>query len=75
MIADHGIGSFESDIARLVVRLRAAGLRCSTVDLLADKHAPGVARERAFGLLVGLLLDADAKIDRATSSSTTARAA
>jgi hypothetical protein len=59
LIADHGIGSFESDIARLVVRLRAAG----------------VARERAFGLLVGLLLDADAKIDRATSSSTTARAA
>jgi hypothetical protein len=57
LIAEHGIGSFESDIARLVVRLRAAGLRCSTVDLLADKHAPGVARERAFGLLLGLLLD------------------
>jgi hypothetical protein len=75
LIAAHGIGAFETDISRLVVRLRAAGLRCPTVDLLADKHAPGVARERAFGLLVGLLLDADAKIDMATSSSTTARAA
>ncbi|MCX6521761.1 MAG: hypothetical protein NTZ21_13965 [Actinobacteria bacterium] len=63
LIADHGIGSFESDISRLVVRLRAAGLRCPTVDLLADKRAPGVARERAFGMLVGLLLD-----DRTTAT-------
>ena len=68
LIADHGIGSFETDISRLVVRLRAAGFRCPTVDLLADKHAPGVARERAFGLLLGLLLDDDAsRIARTTA--------
>jgi hypothetical protein len=50
--------------------LRAAGLRCPTVDLLADKHAPGVARERAFGLLVGLLLDKDARTAATTATVT-----
>ena len=69
LIADHGIAAFESDIARLVVRLRAAGFRCPTVDLLADQHAPRVARERAFGLLVGLLLDAGTRIGTATPLS------
>lgn len=57
LVAEHGIAEFESDIARLVVRLRAAGFRCPTVDLLADKHAPSIARERAFGVLVALLVD------------------
>jgi hypothetical protein len=56
LVAEHGITEFEGDIARLVVRLRAAGLRCPTVDLLADKHASPIARERAFGVLLGLLM-------------------
>ena len=72
LVAEHGITSFESDIARLVVRLRAAGLRCSLVDLLADRHAAPVARERALGTLLTLLTDG---IARAAASSPAARTA
>ncbi len=57
LIADHGIQAFESDIARLVVRLRATGHHGPLIAVLADKHAAGVARERAFGQLLGLLVD------------------
>ncbi len=55
LVAAHGIEAFESDIARLVVRLRAAGHCGTIVDLLADHHAPAVARERALGEALGLL--------------------
>jgi hypothetical protein len=55
LIAANGIGQYETDIARLVVRLRSVGLDSSLVHLLADHGAPAVARERAFGILVGQL--------------------
>jgi hypothetical protein len=57
LVAEHGIAAFESDIARLVVRLRAAGHHGPMVDLLSDKHARAIARERAFGVLVARLVD------------------
>jgi hypothetical protein len=75
LIAEHGIGVFETDITRLVVRLRAAGFGCPTVDLLADKRAPGIVRERAFGLLVGLLLDHDASRIARTAANSLSHAA
>jgi hypothetical protein len=57
LIADQGIQAFESDIARLVVRLRAAGHHGPIVAALSDRHAADVVRERAFGQLLCLLLD------------------
>ncbi|TPW14625.1 MAG: hypothetical protein FD127_1295 [Acidimicrobiaceae bacterium] len=53
LIARNGIGAFESDIARLVVRLRAAGIGGPCTDVLGDRHAAAVVRERAFGHLIG----------------------
>lgn len=55
LIARDGIGGFESDIARVVVRLRSTGHGGTITDLLADRHQPSAARERAFGILVGRL--------------------
>jgi hypothetical protein len=55
LIATNGIERYESDIARLVVRLRADGVDLVLTDLLADPSAPGIARERAYGVLVGQL--------------------
>jgi hypothetical protein len=67
LIARDGIEAFESDIARLVVRLRTTGPAAGTptghyldrhrvlVQLLSDHSAPAVARERAFGELTGQL--------------------
>ncbi len=52
LVAEHGVSGFEGDIARLVVRLRAAGLGGPLVDVLADRTAPTVARVRAFGILL-----------------------
>lgn len=59
LIATNGIGLYESDIARLVVRCRALGLDRGPdrglVELLADHAASAIVRERAFGVLVGHL--------------------
>lgn len=55
LIDAYGITAFEGDIARLVVRLRAAGHCSPVVDVLADRTAAPVVRERAFGEAVGLL--------------------
>ncbi len=55
LIAVNGIGTYESDIARLVVRLRSQGHGGTLTDLLADHGASPIARERAFGTLVGQL--------------------
>lgn len=55
LIAANGIGLYESDIARLVVRFRAHGLDRGLVDLLADHATSTIVRERAFGVLVGHL--------------------
>jgi hypothetical protein len=61
LIARDGIEAFESDITRLVVRLRTTGpaTDCDRhrvlVQLLSDHSAPAVARERAFGELTGQL--------------------
>ncbi len=55
LIADHGIGAFESDIARLVVRLRVDGHGGPLLTVLADKQAAPVARERALGQLLSQL--------------------
>jgi hypothetical protein len=70
LIAEHGVHAFEGDIARLVVRLRAAGHHSPLIGLLADRHAAPVARQRAFGHLVGLLL-----ADRAPVTACATRAA
>jgi hypothetical protein len=62
LIVRDGIEAFESDIAQLVERLRT----CRPVDrdrhevlvqLLSDHSSPAVARERAFGALVGPLAE------------------
>jgi hypothetical protein len=55
LVAEHGLGEFESDIARLIVRLRAARHCGTLIDLLADHTAPSQARERALGSLIGVL--------------------
>ena len=75
LVAEHGITSFESDIARLVVRFRAAGIRCSLVDLLADQDAPAIARERAFGTLLPLLTDDAGRVAANSPALSTADAA
>jgi hypothetical protein len=61
LIARGGIAGFESDISRLVVHLRATGLCGPLTDVLDDRHAPAVARERAFGRLMVQLADAPAQ--------------
>lgn len=55
LVAAHGIETFEGDIARLAVRLRAAGHCGTVVDLIVDRSAPAVVRERALGQALGLL--------------------
>ncbi|MBI5089151.1 MAG: hypothetical protein HZB15_09920 [Actinobacteria bacterium] len=55
LIAAHGIAAYESDVARFVVRQRSLGHDGSLTDLLADRDASAIARERAFGTLVGQL--------------------
>lgn len=55
LIATNGIGTYESDIARLGVRLRSQGHGGALAELLVDHSAPPIARERAFGVLVGQL--------------------
>jgi hypothetical protein len=55
LVAEHGIRAFEGDIARLAVRLRAAGFCGRLVDLLTDGTAPAIARERALGTAIGAL--------------------
>jgi hypothetical protein len=57
LVAEHGIAAFEGDVARLAVRLRAAGFCGPLVDLLTDGSAPSVARERALGTAIGALLN------------------
>jgi hypothetical protein len=54
-IAADGIRQHEADIASLVVRLRSLGYDGSLTDLLADRGAAPIARERSFGILVGEL--------------------
>lgn len=61
LIAAHGILDFEGDIARLIVRLRSEGHCDLLIDVLADHGAPAVARERAFGHLLGTLARGPAK--------------
>lgn len=67
LVAAHGITAFEGDIARLVVRLRAQGHRGTLVDVLGDHQAPGVARERALGCLLGALARGPAQQRRAAA--------
>lgn len=55
LIAREGLSPFESDIARLVVRLRASGICSVAVDVLADHRAPDVVRQRAFAIATGCL--------------------
>jgi hypothetical protein len=55
LIATNGITQYESDIARLGVRLQSQGHGGPVVDLLIDHDASAIARERAFGIAVGQL--------------------
>lgn len=64
LVADHGLAPFEGDIARLVVRLHAAGHTGPAVDVLADRAAPTVARERALGVALGLLATRPTRSER-----------
>ena len=61
LIAEHGVHPFEGDIARFVVRLRAVGhhspVISALVGILSDRSAAPVARERAFGHLLCIVLD------------------
>ena len=61
LIAEHGVHAFEGDIARFVVRLRAVGDHSPAVSallaVLSDRSAAPVARERAFGHLLCIVLD------------------
>ncbi|MFN8023562.1 MAG: hypothetical protein U0Q03_18680 [Acidimicrobiales bacterium] len=61
LVAEHGLAPFEGDVARLVVRLHAAGHTGPAVDVLADRNAPTVARERALGVALALLATAPAR--------------
>jgi hypothetical protein len=69
LIADHGIHQYESDVARLVVRLRSQGHGGSLTDLLADRSAAAIIRERAFGTLVGQLARGPARSGHLVSSA------
>jgi hypothetical protein len=55
LIALNGIAKYESDIARLVARLRSQGHDGSLTALLGDTGAASIVRERAFGAVVGQL--------------------
>jgi hypothetical protein len=68
LVADHGIRSFESDIARLVVRLRASGMQDRLIGLLGDRTAAPVVRERALGVLASRFLDGTSRPSARTIS-------
>ncbi len=61
LIAEHGVHAFEGDIARFIVRLRAVGhhspAMSALLGILSDRSAAPVARERAFGHLLCIVLD------------------
>ncbi len=69
LIARDGIGGFESDVARLVVRLRSAGHGGTITDVLADRDESSAARERAFGMLVGQLARSPAHRTRSADAA------
>jgi hypothetical protein len=50
-IEADGIERHEPAVARVVAALRTAGADLTWVDVVADRSAPAVARERAFGRL------------------------
>lgn len=69
LIAMNGIAQYESDIARLVVRLRSQGFSGALTTLLGDHSAAGIVRERAFGVLVGQLARGPAHRPQLVSSA------
>jgi hypothetical protein len=62
LICSHGIEHFEGDVARLAVRLHAAGQSPSLIALLIDQQASSISRERAFGNLVAALATASSPL-------------
>jgi hypothetical protein len=69
LIALNGIAQYESDIARLVVRLRSQGHTGPLTTLLGDHSAPAIVRERAFGELVGQLARGPARTPQLARSA------
>jgi len=60
-IAEQGIGVHETVVDRLVTAARRHRLTAGLVDLLADRAAPPIARERAYGMLAAELAAASTR--------------
>jgi len=57
-IAEHGFASHESEAVGLANVLACEGFGHVAIDIVRDHTQPAAARERAFGLLHGLALEA-----------------
>ena len=54
-LASHGFVGHETAVDAVCRAARSAGLSAVLVDVLADRHAPDVARLRSFGMLTAHL--------------------
>jgi hypothetical protein len=54
-IAAHGIDQLDGDVARFVALARSTDASPQLIDLLLDRAATSIARERAFGRLAAQL--------------------
>ena len=57
-IAEHGFACHASEAVGLANLLGCEGIRHVAIDVVLDEIQPEVARERAFGLVHGLALEA-----------------
>jgi hypothetical protein len=57
-VATHGISRFEPEVSRLIRLSGRHGLASVSVDVLADRSEPSVARERALGRVMSFLAGA-----------------
>jgi hypothetical protein len=57
-LGEHGPEPFEDQLAGLAARARRSGRATSAADVLADRSAPRVARERAFAVVSAALVAA-----------------
>jgi hypothetical protein len=69
-VAETGIGAVERPVARIVRLARRHGAPPGAVAVLADRSAPGVARERALGHVLVALADQRRRSDERDASST-----
>ena len=57
-IAQHGFASHSAEAIALANLLHCEGFRQVALDIVRDETQPTIARERAFGLVHGIALEA-----------------